>query len=50
MSLPWAGSPPPVQAAQDPIQPGIERGIHNFSGEPVPVLQHPHHEEYLSYT
>jgi len=24
-SLPWAGLPPPAQAAQGPIQPGLER-------------------------
>ena len=38
------------QAAQSPIQPGLERcqgrGSHRFSGQPVPVPHHPQSEEF----
>ncbi|KAK4813670.1 hypothetical protein QYF61_017637, partial [Mycteria americana] len=41
------------QVAQSPIQPGLKHfqgwGIHNFSGQPVPVPHHPHSEEFLPY-
>jgi len=37
------------QAAQDVVQAGFEyvqrRRLHNFSGQPVPVLRHPQREE-----
>ena len=43
VALPWARLPPPVQAAQGPIQPGLEhlqgQSIHSFSGQPMPVPQ-----------
>lgn len=42
---------PLAQVTQSPIQPGLEHhqkwGIHSFSGQPVPVHQHPHSEEFL---
>ena len=38
------------QAAQDPIQPGLEhlqgRGIHSLSGQPVPASHHSHSKEF----
>jgi len=41
------------QAAQDFVQAGLEylqrRRIHNSSGQPVPVLLHPHSEEVLPH-
>ncbi|NXI97007.1 IKZF4 protein, partial [Psophia crepitans] len=50
--LPRAGTPPPAQAAQSPIQPGLghcqgARGSHSFSGHPVPGPQHPPREGLL---
>jgi len=51
--LPWAGTLPPDQGAQSPIQPGLEHcqggGSHSFSGKPVPVPHHPHSKEFLPY-
>jgi len=45
------GHLPLDQVSQSSIQPGLEHfqggGIHNFSGEPVPVFYHPHGEEFL---
>jgi len=42
------GHLPLDQVAQSPIQPGLEHcqggGIHNFSGQPVPVSHHTHHK------
>jgi len=41
------------QAAQDLVQAGLEylqrRRFHNLSGQPVPVLHHPHREEVLPH-
>ena len=41
------------QAAQDRIQAGLEylwrRRLHNFPGQPVPVLHHPQREEVLPH-
>jgi len=38
--MPWVGCNPPAEAAQGPIQPGLELlqgwGTHIFSGQPVP--------------
>ena len=49
--LPWAGTPSTRPGAQSPIQPGLEHcqggGSHSFSGQPVPVPQHPHREEFF---
>jgi len=43
------GHLPLDQAAQSSIQPAFEHcqggGSHNFSGQPVPVFDHPHGEE-----
>ena len=45
------GRQPPDQAAQSHIQPGLEClqgwGIHNLSGQPVPVCHHPLCEKLL---
>jgi len=45
------GHVPLDQVAQSSIQPGLEHfqggGIHNFSGQPVPVPHHPHSKEFL---
>ena len=45
------GHLPPDQVAQSPIQPGLEcfqgGGIHNLSGQPVPVSHHPPSKEFL---
>jgi len=45
------GHLPLDQVAQSSIQPGLEHfqggDIHSFSGQPVPVLHHPHGEEFL---
>ena len=39
----------PEQAAQDPVQAGLEylqrRRLHSPSGQPVPVLHHPQRED-----
>jgi len=47
------GHLPLEQAAQSPIQPGLEHcqegGSHSFSGQPMPVPHHPHSEEFLPY-
>ena len=44
------GCHPPHQAAQGPIQPGLQHlwgwGIHSFSGQPVPVLHYIDNEEF----
>ena len=49
--LPWAGTPSTRPGCSKPIQPGLEHcqgwGIHNLSGQPVPVPHHPHGEEFL---
>jgi len=49
--MPRAGTLPPEQDAQSPIQPGLGccqgGGMHSFSGQPVPVPHHPHGEELL---
>ena len=41
------------QVAQSPVQPGLEHfqgwGIHNFSGQPVPVSHRPHRTTFLPY-
>ncbi|KAK4807192.1 hypothetical protein QYF61_024312 [Mycteria americana] len=41
------------QVAQSLIQPDLEHfqgwGIHNFSGQPVPVSHHPHRKAFLPY-
>jgi len=41
------------QAAQDRLKAGLEylqrRRLHNFSGQPVPVLHHPQSEEVLPH-
>ena len=41
------------QAAQDLVQAGLEylqrRRLHNFLGQPVPVLRHPQREEVLPH-
>ena len=41
------------QVAQSPIQPDLEHfqgwSIHNFSGQPLPLSRHPHHEKFLPY-
>jgi len=43
----------PDQAAQTPVQPGLERcqggGSHSFSGQPGPGPHHPHGEDFLSH-
>jgi len=54
------GYHPPAQAAQGPIQAGLEHlqgwGIHSFSGQPVPLLYHPqsidctHNDNHQSLT
>jgi len=45
------GHLPLDQAAQSPIQPGLEHfqggGIHSFSGQPVPVPQNPHRKNFF---
>jgi len=45
------GHLPLDQVAQSSIQPGLEHfqegGIYIFSGQPVPVFDHPHGEEFL---
>jgi len=45
------GHLPLDQVAQSPIQPGLEGfqggGIHNLSGQPVPLCHHPHCKEFL---
>jgi len=42
---------PPAQAAQGPIQPGLEHlqgwGVHSFSEQPIPVPHHPLSEKCL---
>jgi len=51
--LPRAGSLPPDQAAQSPVQPGLEPcqggGSHSSSGQPVPGPQSPQSNEFLPY-
>jgi len=46
------GHLPLDHVAQSSIQPGLEhcqgRGSHSFSGQPVPVFNHTHGEEFLS--
>jgi len=43
----------PDQAAQSPVQPGLECfqgwGLHCFSGQPVPVLHHTRGKKFLAY-
>uniref|UniRef100_A0A8B9TVM6 Fibrinogen C-terminal domain-containing protein n=1 Tax=Anas platyrhynchos TaxID=8839 RepID=A0A8B9TVM6_ANAPL len=50
--LPWARPLPPAQAAQSPIQPGLEHfqgwDIHCFSGQPGPVSHLPQSKELPS--
>lgn len=47
------GDLPLDQVAQDPIQPVLQNfqgwDIHHFSGQHVPVPQHPHNKEFLPY-
>ena len=47
----WAGTPPTHQAADSPIEPGLEHcqgwGIHSFSGQPMPGAHHLNCEELL---
>lgn len=49
--LTWAETPFTKHVAQSPIPPALEHflgwGIHNYSGEPVPVPHHPHSKELL---
>ena len=49
-----AGTPPARPGCSKPIQPGLEcfpgGGIHNLSGQPVPVSHHPHSKEFLPNT
>jgi len=51
--LSWSETPSTSHVAQSPIQSGLEHfqggGVHNISGQPVPVPHHPHGEEFLSY-
>jgi len=46
------GHLPLDQVAQSPIQRGLQQfqggGIHDFSGQPVPVPHHPHSKEVLN--
>jgi len=41
------------QVAQSPVQPDLERfhvwGVCYLSGNPVPVLHHPHRKKFLPY-
>ena len=51
--LPWAGCPPPDQAAQGPIQPGLGylQGCdrHSSPGQPVSVSPCPLSKEFPPY-
>ena len=47
--LPWAGYPPPDQAAQGPIQPKPPGMGHSFFGQPVPVSHRFLSTEFLSF-
>ncbi len=48
--LSWAGLLLPAQAAQGPIQPGLEHlqgwGTHNLSGQTVPLPNYPLSKEF----
>jgi len=50
-TLPWAGTLPPAQGAQSPVQPGLGHcqggGSHSFSGQAGLGPRHPHGEEFL---
>ena len=52
-SSPLQSRPPLQQAAEVGVQVGLEylqrRRIHNPPGQPVPVLRHPHCEEFSSH-
>ena len=47
------GRLPLDEVAQNPIQPGLECfqgwGLHNFSGQSVPVFHHPHGKKFHPY-